>query len=79
MALASADGKTTNPVGVDEGSWVEKYNTIHPYTAEEENMVQQAIKTIPTEHHHTVSDRRSIEPDHVHRVSPVNSFKGYPK
>jgi len=24
-----------------------------------------------------VDDHRSLEPDHVHRISPVKGFKGY--
>ena len=80
MAMAMADGKSsTPPEGMDGGSWVEKYNTIHPYTEEEHNMVQQAMKVVPTDHEHTVNDHRSLEAEDTHKVSPVNGFKGYKK
>jgi carbonic anhydrase len=77
MAMACADGKTTNPIDIDSASWVEKYNTVHPYTKEEENMLQSAMKTVPTDHHSEVSDRRSLEPNDTHKISPVKGFKGY--
>lgn len=78
MAMAAADGKSTKkPEGMDGGSWVEKYNTIHPYSKEEDNMVQQAMKVVPTDHKHSVADRRSLEADDTHKVSPVTGFKGW--
>jgi len=78
MAMACSDGKSTKkPEGMDGASWVEKYNTIHPYTKEEDNMVQQAMKIVPTDHHHEVKDHRSTEPDDTHKTSPVNGFKGW--
>jgi hypothetical protein len=79
MAMACADGKSTKAVKMDAAGWSEKYNTIHPYTKEEENMVKSAMKTVPTDSHHTVKDRRSKEPDDTHRQSPVMGFAGYGK
>ena len=75
MAMAMADGKSRKPVDMDAASWSEKYNTIHPYTEEEENMVHQAFATVPSDHEHMVSSRKSREPDHVYKVSPVRPFK----
>jgi len=78
MAMACSDGKSTKPPeGMDAASWAEKYNTIHPYTKEEDNMVKQAMKVVPTDHKHEVKDRRSIEPDDTHKTSPVSGFKGW--
>lgn len=78
MAMASADGKSTKrPEGMDGGSWAEKYNTIHPYSKEEDNMVKQAMKVVPTDHKSVVGDRRSKEHDDTHKVSPVTGFKGW--
>jgi len=78
MAMAAADGKSTKkPEGVDAGSWSEKFNTVHPYTKEEENMLKQAMKIVPTEHETPVKSRRSIEADDTHKISPVNGFKGW--
>ena len=82
MAAACHDGKTKNAVSrdqMDPASWVEKYNTAHPYTKEEDNMIHGAMKTIGSDAHHVISDHRSIEHPEVHRVSPVKGFKGYPR
>jgi len=77
MAMASADGRSHKPVDMDESSWTEKYNTIHPYTEEEHNMVKQAMATVKTDHISALKDHSSLEPDDVYRVSPVKGFKGY--
>jgi len=79
MAMASADGKSKKPVDMDSASWTEKYNTVHPYTDAEENMVHQAMATVPTDHKSISRSNKSVEPDHVHKVSPVTGFKGYPR
>ena len=78
MAIACSDGKSRKPPkGVDASSWYEKYNTIHPYTEEEHNMVHQAMGVVPTDGGEIVDDHRSLESDDVHRISPVTAFKGY--
>ena len=80
MALAMHDGKTKNAIPKDQmdpKSWVEKYNTAHPYTKEEDNMIVGAMKTLGADHHHVISDHRSREPDGTQKVSPVKGFKGY--
>jgi hypothetical protein len=80
MAAACHDGKTKNAVkGMDGASWVEKYNTAHPYTKEEDNMIHGALKTIGADHDDVIGDHRSLETPDTHRVSPVNGFKGYPR
>lgn len=80
MALAMHDGKTKNAIPkeqMDPNSWVEKYNTAHPYTKEEDNMIVGAMKTLGSDHHQMISDHRSIEPTDVHKISPVKGFGGY--
>ena len=78
MAAAMADGKSTGPIkGANSSSWNEKYNTAHPYTKEEHNMLKAAFNTVPSNIHHMVSDHRSIEPENTHKVSPVKGFAGY--
>jgi seryl-tRNA synthetase len=77
MAMAMADGKNKKPIKMDSSSWVEKYNTAHPYTEEEHNMMHQAMATIPTEHHEVVPFSKSREPNDIHKVSPVAGFRGY--
>ena len=82
MAMAMHDGKTNKPLSKDQmdpASWVEKYNTAHPYTNEENNMIQGAMKTIGSDTKHHVSDHRSVEHPDTHRVSPVQAFAGYPR
>lgn len=79
MAAAMHDGKTTNPVEMDSYSWAERFNTGHPYTKEESNMLKGAIKTVGGQHNDLVRDSHSNELDDTHRVSPVKGFKGYPR
>ena len=82
MALAMHDGKSKKAIPrdqMDPASWVEKYNTAHPYTKEEDNMIHGAMKTIGAENIHAVSDHRSRETPDTHKVSPVKGFAGYPR
>jgi hypothetical protein len=71
MAMAMHDGKGTHPVDSAKDTWFEKYNTMHPMTQEEDNMIRGAMKTIPTDGQHVSKFSKSKEPDDVHRVSPV--------
>lgn len=77
MAMAKADGKSKKAVDMDSASWIEKYNTSHPYTKEEHNMLHQAMATIPTEHKEVVPFSKSAEMHDTHKVSPIRGFKGY--
>jgi hypothetical protein len=79
MAMAMADGKSTKAVKMDVASPTEKFNSIHPYTDEEHNMVQSAMKTIPGEYHKMSKRGKSEEPDDTHKISPIIGFKGYGK
>jgi hypothetical protein len=40
-------------------------------------MIVGAMKTLGADHHHVVSDHRSLEPEGTHKTSPVKAFKGY--
>jgi len=77
MAAAMHDGKSSHPVDMDAYSWAERYNTAHPYTKEESNMINGAMKTVGGQHKDIVDDDRSLEMPDVHKVSPVSSFRGY--
>lgn len=77
MAMAMSDGKSTKAVKMDAASPIEKFNSIHPYTDEEHNMVQSALKTIPSEHHKMGKRGKSEEPKDTHKSSPILGFKGY--
>lgn len=75
MATAMADGKSTKAVDMPDASWIEKYNTHHPYTEEEHRMIQAAMNTIPTDHKVISNDRKSHEPKDVNKTSPVPAKK----
>ena len=79
MAMAMADGKSTKKVKMDPAGPTEKFNSYHPYTDEEHNMLQSALKTIPSEKHTNTKRSKSKEPDDTHKVSPVLGFKGFGK
>ena len=79
MAIATADG-TNAPLDLDTESWAGRYNTAHPYTDEEANMLKQALRATGSEHldlNH--GDNRSQELESTHTESPVVAFKGYPR
>jgi len=79
MAMAMSDGKSTKAVKMNAASPVEKFNSYHPYTDEEHNMIQSALKTIPSEHHKMAKRGKSSESEGVHKISPVSGFKGFGK
>jgi hypothetical protein len=79
MAMSMADGKSKDAVEMDNASFVEKYNTVHPYTEEEYNMYMSAIKTVPTDKKEVVPYSKSKEPEDTNTKSLVKPFKGYKK
>ena len=79
MAVATADG-TNAPLDLDTESWAGRYNTAHPYTDEEANMITQALRATGSEHHDLNNgDNRSQEVKSTNTESPVIAFKGYPR
>lgn len=70
MAAALSDG-SGKPVDMDDSSWVEKYNTMHPYTELEHKMIKSAAKTIPTDFKQVTPWSKSKEPVGGH---PHSSF-----
>ena len=77
MAMSMADGKSQDAVEMDNASFAEKYNTVHPYTEEEYNMFISATKTIPTDKKNVVPYSKSKEPEDTNTTSLVKPFKGY--
>lgn len=71
MALAMADGENTKPVDSPAETWFEKYNTYHPLTKEEDNMIKQAHKTVPSDGKVVSSFGKSQEPGGTNTTSPV--------
>jgi len=79
MAIATADG-TNATLDLDTESWAGRYNTAHPYTDEEANMLKQALRATGSEHldlNH--GDNRSQELKSTYVDSPIQAFKGYPR
>jgi hypothetical protein len=75
MAVAMAHGQDTKKIdGVDASSWVEKYNTTHPYTKEEDNMMQAAYNTVPSDHKRVTPWSKSSEPEDTHKHSPTPNW-----
>ena len=73
MAAAMHDGKSEKPLDrgqMDPASWIEKYNTAHPYTKEEYNMLKGALRTIGSEEHDLIPFSKSQENKEVNRTSP---------
>lgn len=77
MAAAMHDGKNASGVDMDPYSWTERYNTAHPYTKEESNMIKGALKTVGGKYDNLVTDHRSMETPETNTKSPVATFKGY--
>lgn len=70
-AAAMADGLSDDVVDMDKDTWHSKYNTAHPYTDLERRMLNQAFKTIDTDHQVVSPDTRSHEHKEIHKTSPV--------
>lgn len=76
MAAAGSDGKT--PIKMDAETYSGRYNTAHPYTQVEADMLKQAFKAVGSDakdlNH---GDNKSKELEDTHKVSPVLGFKGF--
>jgi hypothetical protein len=75
MATAMADGKSTKAVDSPADTWFEKYNTAHPYTEEEYNMLKAAMKTVPTDGKIISKFGKSVENDGTNATSIVAKRK----
>ena len=71
MAMAMADGENTKAVDSPAETWFEKYNTYHPMTKEEDNMIKQAHKTVPSDGKIISSYGKSVEPKDTNTSSPT--------
>ena len=78
MAAASTDG--TFVPDIDGESWAGRYDIAAPYTEEEHDMLKMAYKAIGSEFQDlNKGDLRSQEIPSTSTMSPVKSFKGYPR
>lgn len=75
MAMAMADGTSTKAVDSPAETWVEKYNTFHPMTQEEDNMIKAAHNTVPSDGKVISSFGKSEEPKDTNVSSPIASRK----
>lgn len=73
LAAGMADGKSTKAVDVDPATWHSKYNVSFPYTELEDNMMQAAFNTVPTDYRY-VKKGKSKEADDTHKVSPIANW-----
>lgn len=74
MAAACTDG--TFVPEVDAESWSGRYNTAHPYSKEEQAMMNMAYRAIGSEHHDlNKGNNRSMELDSTNKHSPVAAPK----
>lgn len=78
MAAAMSDG--TNVPDVPAESWAAKYNTAHPYTKQEHDMLMHAYKAAGVTYKDlNHGDLKSHELDSTQVSSPIKPFKGYKK
>ena len=78
MAVAGTDGVT--PPDMDAESWAGRHDIAAPYTPVEADMLKLAYKAVGTDFHDlNKGDLRSQEIPSTSTVSPVKSFKGYPR
>jgi hypothetical protein len=78
MAVAGADG-VTPPVST-EASWVGTFNTAHPYTDVEADMLKHAYQVVGSDYDDiNHGDLDSEELPGTNTISPIKSFRGYPR
>ena len=78
MAAASTDG--TFVPDIDNESWSGRFNVAMPYTSVEQAMLEKAFQAVGTEYKDlNHGDLKSREVESTNKVSPVVSFKGYPR
>jgi hypothetical protein len=76
MAVASTDGITMP--NLDSEAWSGRFNTAHPYTDVESDMLKLAYKAVGSEMHDlNHGDDRSQELKNTNTLSTVKPFKGY--
>ena len=76
MATACADG--ISPLKIDAESWAGRYNTAHPYTEIERDMLRQAYDAVGSDTEDlNGEDLVSREMPNTNVTSPVTGFKGW--
>ena len=73
LALAACDG--VNLPDVDAESWVGRWKTVHPYSKEEQDMLNLAYKAVNAEAEDVNNgDMKSEELPDTYTVSPVSNW-----
>lgn len=73
MALGLCDG--LNIPDVDAESWIGRWKTVHPYSKEEQEMIDLAAKAVGINYKDlNRGDMTSLEPDDTYSVSPVANW-----
>jgi hypothetical protein len=74
LALACSDGESS--FEFDPNSWHGRNKSIHPYTPEEQKMVNQTFKIIGVKHKDlNDGDLKSQELESTYKVSPINDWR----
>lgn len=74
MAAASTDGTFVPKLNAE--SWSGKFNTAHPYTKQEQEILKRAYQAVGAEHMDlNGGDMKSMELDSTNKQSPVASPK----
>lgn len=69
-AAAQADGKG-GKIEVNNNGWAGKYNTAHPYSPQEEDMMDEVYAALGTTVKRAVVDSHRTEREDVHKISPI--------
>lgn len=73
LALACSNGK--DPVEMDYKTWYGKRKTVHPYSKEEQEMINQAYDVVGAKHKDiNHGDMKSKELEDTYTVSPVANW-----
>lgn len=73
LALACTDGKKIPEM--DEESWIGRWKSLHPYSNEEQEMINKAAKAAGVDILDINNgDMRSMETDDTYTVSPISNW-----
>jgi hypothetical protein len=74
IAMAGAPDFPTEPAGAFAGDPL-----LATYTDVDLQIINAAAKSVGAGRVTKLTDNRSTEADHIHKMSPVKGFKGYPR
>ena len=68
-AAAQSNGRGAK-IDVDVNGWAGKYNTAHPYSVEEERMMDEVYKAMGSDVHKGITDKNRKELSDINKTSP---------